>query len=103
MPCKSERYAFTKEPSAKDSDKKSKYKFKFTGYIIARKLYDDDGKLKPFSYYPRREHSKPPYWYRTKPQALKALNRMKKYNRFPGNQSNSTVVKFTRNTYLDRY
>ena len=75
----------------------------FKGYIIGRKLYDFDGKLKSFSYYPRIKGRKPPYWYKTKSEAIRVFNWQKEHNKFPGNQSDAVVVKFTKRTYLDRY
>lgn len=75
----------------------------FRGYIIGRKLIDDDGKTKPFSYYPRKEHGKPPHWYKTKVEAQRAFKRMKAQHKFPASDSNSVVTKFTEKSYLDRY
>ena len=75
----------------------------FKGYIIGRKMYDFDGKLKPFSYYPRVKGGKPSHWYKTKSEATKAFKWQKSRNKFPGNQSNAVVIKFTKKSYLDRY
>lgn len=75
----------------------------YRGWIIGRKLIDLDGKLKPFAYYPRKEHGRPPYLYKTKEEATSAFNWQKKRDKFPGNQSNATVVKFTKKVYLNRY
>lgn len=86
-----------------DKPKGKKYHFKFTGYIIGRKMYDYDGKLKAFSYYPREEHGKPPYWYKNKSEAIKSFKKMKEKNQFPASESNAVVTKFTKKTYLDRY
>ena len=75
----------------------------YRGWIIGRKLIDFDGKLKPFAFYPRKEHGRPPYWYKTKEEAKRAFDWQKKREKFPGNQSNSVVVKFTKEVYLNRY
>jgi len=75
----------------------------YRGWIIGRKLIDFDGKPKPFTYYPKAKHGKPPYWYNTKQEAINAFNRQKARSKFPGNQPNSMVVKFTEKVYLDRY
>lgn len=75
----------------------------YKGWIIGRKLIDDDGKTRPFAYYPRKEHGKPPYWYGTKEEATRAFNRQKERGKFPGDQENSVVVPFTKKVYLDRY
>lgn len=96
-----------KEEILKDMQKKKQekkgYRGKYTGWIIGRKLYDFDGKLKPFSYYPNNFHGKPPYWYKNKSDAMKHFKHMKEKNKFPGNQSNTVVVKFSKKVYLDRY
>lgn len=75
----------------------------YRGWIIGRKLIDFDGKTKPFSYYPHKEHGKPPFWYETKAEATSAFNSQKQREKFPGDQDNSVVVKFTKKVYLDRY
>ena len=75
----------------------------YKGWIIGRKLIDFDGKTKPFSFYPRVKHGKPPYWYETKEEAIRTFNRQKSRGRFPGTESNAVVVKFTKKAYLDRY
>jgi len=83
-------------------------KDKFSGYVIGRKLWENnpDGKTasqKNFTYYPEKEHGKPPYLFKTKAQALKSYNKLKKQNKFPADQSNAVVFKFSKKTYLDRY
>lgn len=75
----------------------------YKGWIIGRKLIDHDGKLKSFSYYPPVEHGKPNHWYKTKAEATKALKRQKERNKFPGDQPNAIVVKFSKKVYLNRY
>jgi len=75
----------------------------YRGWIIGRKLIDFDGKLKPFAFYPGKEHGRPPYWYKTKEEAQRVFDRKKKRGEFPGNQPNSVVVKFTKKVYLNRY
>ena len=80
-----------------------KRKASWKGYIIARKLIDNDEKEKPFTYYPAKSCGKPPYLYKTKKQATNVYNRMKKKDEFPANQSNTEVVKFKKEMYLDRY
>lgn len=75
----------------------------YTGWIIGRKLTDFDGKVKPFSFYPRREHGRPPYLYKAKEEAINAFNRQKARGEFPGSEPNAVVVKFTKKVYLNRY
>lgn len=75
----------------------------YKGWIIGRKMIDFDGKKKAFSFYPPVKHGKPRHWYKTKAEANKAFKRQKKYNKYPGNQANSVVVKFDKKVYLDRY
>jgi hypothetical protein len=75
----------------------------YNGWVIGRKLVDFDGKTKPFAYYPHVAHGKPPYWYKTKEEAEHAFEWQRKRNKFPGDQSNAVVVKFTKKVYLDRY
>lgn len=75
----------------------------YRGWIIGRKLIDFDEKLKPFAYYPNKEHGKPPYWYKTKTEATRALNWHKERDKFPGSEPNAIVVKFTKKVYLNRY
>jgi hypothetical protein len=75
----------------------------YKGWVIGRKLIDHDGKLKPFSYYPPTVHGKPHYLYKTKAEAMKAFKWQKAHDKFPGDQDNAVVVKFSKKVYLDRY
>jgi hypothetical protein len=75
----------------------------YRGYIIGRKLIDFDGKTKPFAFYPRKEHGRPPYWYKSKAEAIRAFNWHKERDKFPGSYETAVVVKFTKKVYLDRY
>jgi hypothetical protein len=63
-------------------------------------MIDDDGKKKPFVYYPRKVSGKPPYMYKSKERAEKELSKMKK-----GLYANDDieVVKYEPQMYLDRY
>ena len=72
---------------------------KIKGYVIGRKLIDVDGKEKPFTYYPRTKCGVPPYLYKTKLQATKEF----KKGKFPADQSNAIVTKFSKKVYLDRF
>ena len=73
------------------------------GYVIARKLIDDDGKTKPFTYYPQEFDAKPPYFYKNKHTAEKAYERMKRRDEFPANEKNAILVKYKPSMYLNRY
>lgn len=75
----------------------------YKGWIIGRKLIDNDGRTKPFAYYPRKEHGRPSHWYKTKAEATRIFNWQKERHKFPGNQDNAVVVEFTKKVYLDRY
>ena len=91
---------------AKENPKGKSNMPKYTGYIIARKLYDEKGKLKPYSYYPRKKGGVPPYHYKTKAQAERI--RKTKRSEFGSrdlkfNPKETKVVKFTKKTYLDRF
>ena len=78
----------------------------YKGWIVARKLVDFDRKEKPFAFYPRKKHGKPPFWYKTKEEATRALEWHKKRDKlgilFSEDKPN-VVVKFTKETYLDRW
>lgn len=75
----------------------------YKGWIIGRKLIDFDGKIRSFSFYPRKEHGRPPHWYKTKEEAERALDWQEKRGKFPASESNAVVVKFTKEVYLDRW
>lgn len=69
----------------------------WTGWVIARMLVDDDGKEKPFTFYPGEFYGKPPYFYATKEQAERALAKVGE------SHSNAIVVRYSPRMYLNRY
>lgn len=76
---------------------KENYGKLYSGWVFARELIDDDGKMKLFAFYPREEHGVPPYLYKTKTQAVAALRRGLMRH------SDAKLVKYQPRMYLDRY
>jgi hypothetical protein len=77
---------------------------KYTGYVIARKMYEgDSNKLKPFTYYPNKAGGRPPFLYKTKEQAQRVLMKKKILGSPYFNKKDNAVLKFKKSMYMDRY
>ena len=71
------------------------------GYVIVRMMFGESGKLRPYTYYPRVKGGKPPFFYKTKEQAIKKLGSPSmKFYKF---SNNLKVMKFKKSMYLDRF
>jgi len=87
-----------KEVSSKVCERRKK---NFKGFIITRMLKDDNGKVKPFTYYPSKKCGKPPFLFKNKNQAIKKMK--SKSMDFYRYGDDLKVVKFKPNMYLDRF
>ena len=88
-----------RKPEKYDADSKLHAK-KFHGYVIGRKLDDDNGITRNYTYYPNDYHGKPPYMFKNKSNAKKYLKKHPDKFLHP---ENSVVFKYTPKSYLDRY
>lgn len=97
----------TMKTTRRESEHAGVYGARYSGWVFARELIDNDGKKKLFTYYPCEEHGKPPYLYDTKVQAVaamrKALNSKEYLGKWPFDQSDVKLVKYQPRMYLDRY
>lgn len=82
------------------AETKDDYK-KWKGWVIARRLYDDDGSLKWFTFYPNKENGKPSHFYRTKMEAEKAYEEKNK-SWLPFDKE-TKVMRYKPEMYLNRY
>jgi len=74
---------------------------KLNGYVIVRMMLNELNELKPYTYYPTKEHGKPPFFFKNKNNAIKKLNsKSMDFYKF-GNELK--VLKFKPYMYLDRY
>jgi hypothetical protein len=77
---------------------------KYKGYVIARKLIENENlKPKPFTYYPSVKGGKPPYLFSSKTKAKKFMQSRKWKNNMLSGESNLVLVKYKPRMYLDRY
>ena len=74
-------------------------KARWKGYVIARRLEDFNGKVRPFTYYPSKPCGKPPFLYKSK----KSADRVRNGKNFPFKDRDTIVTKFKPEMYLDRY
>jgi hypothetical protein len=74
-------------------------KNKWNGYVIA-KMLEDEGKIKPFTYYPSKKGGRPPFLFKNKSKAIKVMKskRLEFYR-----SDDLKILKFKQPMYLDRF
>lgn len=92
-------------PKKQDEFENNK-KMKGKGYILARKLIDDDGKEKYFAFYPKEEHGKPPYIAKTKKGVINKVYANYTFKDIPERtlkNPDNKILPLNEVIYLDRF